>query len=97
MIGKTRQPSATLTDEETALLSTGSQAADAETLLRYRASLAEREAEREGSKLLSAAYKEAENRGADPWGKEDFAELADELEARGWDASGVRYFSDNSR
>jgi hypothetical protein len=83
-----------LTDEEAALVSGGSQTGDAETLRRYRASLPEKEARKEGDALLSAAYGEAEDRGEDPWGKEDFSELADELEARGWDALSVRYFSD---
>lgn len=72
----------------------GSEAGGAETLKRYRASLPENEAEKERAKLLSVAYREAEERGADPWENEDFGELADVLEARGWDASGVRYFSD---
>jgi hypothetical protein len=54
---------AELTDEEAALLSGGSQAGDAETLRRYRASLPEKEAKREGWALLSAAYGEAEDRG----------------------------------
>ena len=89
-----RHLGAALTDEETALVRGGDEVGDAETLRRYRASLSEKEAERERGKLLSFAYKEAENRGADPWGKGDFGELADELERRGWDASGVRYFSD---
>jgi hypothetical protein len=83
---------AALTDEETALVGGGSEAGDVETLIRYRASLPEKAAKKEGDALLSAAYGEAENRGADPWGKEDFMELADALEARGVDASGVRYF-----
>ena len=54
---------AALTDEEAALLGSGSQAGDAETLRRYRASLPEKEAKREGWALLSAAYGEAEDRG----------------------------------
>ena len=85
---------ARLTDEETALVGDGSGAVDAETLIRYRASLPDKEARKEGGALLSAAYGEAEERGADPWGRENFSELADELEARGIDALGVRYFSD---
>ena len=85
---------AELTDKETALLGGGSQAGDAETLVRYRVSLPEKEAKREGWALLSAAYGEAEDRGADPWGKEDFGEFADEIGARGIDASGVKYFLD---
>jgi hypothetical protein len=88
-----RHLGAALTDEEAALLGGGSQAGDAETLRRYRASLSEKDAKKEGGALLSAAYGEAEHRGADPWRGEDFAELADALEARGIDASGVRYFS----
>ncbi len=89
-----RHLGAELTDEETALLNSGSQAGDAETLKRYRASLPEKEARTEGHALLSAAYGEAKNRGADPWGSEEFGELADELEARSWGVSGVRYFSE---
>lgn len=83
-----RELDAALTDEETALVGGESEAGDAETLRRYRASLPDKEAQRERGKLLSAAYREAEKRGVDPWGSEDFGELADELEARGWDASG---------
>ena len=56
-----------LTDEETALLNSGSEAGDAETLSRYRASLPDKEARKEGHALLSAAYGKAEDRGADPW------------------------------
>ena len=89
-----RHLGAELTDEEAARLCDGSQADDAETLSRYRASLPEKDAKRERTKLLSAAYGEAERRGVDVWGKENFTELADELEARGTDASGVRWFSD---
>lgn len=85
---------AVLTEEEAALLGGGSQAGDAETLIRYRASLPHKEARREGHALLSAAYREAEDRGADPWGKEDFSEFADEFEAQSIDASGVSCFSD---
>jgi hypothetical protein len=83
---------AALTDEEAALLGSGSQAGDAETLRHYRASLPEKEAAKERAKLLSAAYGEAEDRGADPWGSPDVGEFADEIEARGIDASGVQYF-----
>lgn len=83
-----------LTDGEAALVGGGSEAGDADTLRRYRNSLPEKAARKERGKLLSAAYREAEKRGADPWGSEDFTGLADELEARGWDAPGVRYFSD---
>lgn len=61
-----------LTDEEAALLNGGNQDGDAETLRRYRSSLPEKEAKREGWALLSAAYGEAEERGVDPWGEEDF-------------------------
>lgn len=66
-----RELGAALTDEELVLLGGGSQAGDAETLRRYRASLPDKEAAKERAKLLSAAYGEAEDRGADPWGKED--------------------------
>ncbi len=89
-----RELGAALAEEETVLARGGDEAGDAETLRRYRGSLPDKEAERERAKLLSAAYKEAEDRGVDPWGSGDFGELADELEARGWDASGVRYLSD---
>ena len=88
-----RHLGAALNDEETALLGGGSQAGDTEILRRYRASLPEKEAKREGWALLSAAYGEAEERGADPWGEEDFGELTDALDARRIDASDVPYFS----
>lgn len=88
-----RELGAALTDEETALVGGGSDARDAETLRRYRASLPDDKAERERARLLAAAYREAEARGADPW-KEDFGKLAEELEARGYDGSGVRWFSE---
>lgn len=74
---------AALTDEETALVGTGDEAGDAKTLIRYRASLPEKDARKKGGALLSRAYREAERRGADVWGKTDFGELADELEERG--------------
>jgi hypothetical protein len=83
-----------LNDEEAALLSGDSQDGDAEILMRYRASLPEKEARKEGRALLSAAYGEAEDRGANPWGSPDVGEFADEIEARGIDASGVKYFLD---
>jgi hypothetical protein len=60
-----RHLGARLTDEEAALLNGGSQAGDAETLRRYRASLPDKEAAKERGALLSAAYREAEDRGAD--------------------------------
>lgn len=89
-----RHLGARLTDEETALVGTGDEAGDAGTLRRYRASLPDKEARKEGDALLSAAYGEAERRGVVAWEGADFTGLADELEARGWDASGVRYFSE---
>lgn len=52
----------------------------------------EKRAGRQRHAILQAAYREAERRGADPWGEDDFSELETMLEAHGHDTEDVRRF-----
>ncbi len=90
---------ASLTDEELDLVRGGSEEADAVTLHRYRASLPEKQSKAEGAALLSGAYREAGDRGADVWYEDEgsdsaLTEVAGLLEGRGEDASALRYFTE---
>ena len=52
----------------------------------------ETKAERRWHAILQAAYREADERGPDPWHEDDFSELETVLKAHGHDTEDVRRF-----